>query len=181
MNKTALRSKQAIVTALFNKLASYPFNELTISEIAAEANVSRKTFYHHFPSKFAIIQYYTQSTVQAYLAKVADQKIKNFHDLLCCYFSFWQEQRHELLVLQKNNLLGFVFEAQRQQLLQMLPQQAMPWHSPTKDETVIDLLIIGGVWNILLYYLTPDRLIDPEKLTRIIINSLKDHLVYLRD
>jgi hypothetical protein len=63
----------------------------------------------------------------------------------------------------------------------MLPQQAMPWHSPTKDETVIDLLIIGGVWNILLYYLTPDRLIDPEKLTRIIINSLKDHLVYLRD
>ena len=41
MNKTALRSKQAIVTALFNKLASYPFNELTISEIAAEANVSR--------------------------------------------------------------------------------------------------------------------------------------------
>ncbi|WP_369670996.1 TetR/AcrR family transcriptional regulator, partial [Enterococcus faecium] len=57
MNKTALRSKQAIVTALFNKLASYPFNELTISEIAAEANVSRKTFYQHFPSKFAIIQY----------------------------------------------------------------------------------------------------------------------------
>ncbi|UYN56596.1 hypothetical protein [Lacticaseibacillus chiayiensis] len=46
---------------------------------------------------------------------------------------------------------------------------------------MIDLMIIGGMWNILLYYLTPDRLIDPEKLTSMIIKSLKDHLAYLND
>ena len=181
MNKTAQKSKHAIVGALFAKLSKDSFDTLTISEIAAAANVSRKTFYQHFPNKSAIVQYYTETTVKAYLATVTNQKIQTFHDLLCCYFSFWQKQRRELLLLQKNDLLGFVFEAQRRELLRQLPHQKLPWHSPSKDETLIDLMIIGGMWNILLYYLTPDRLIDPEKLTGMIIKSLKEHLAYLDD
>lgn len=179
MNKTALKSKNAIVNSLFKKLKTDSFDVITVSEIAATADVSRKTFYQHFSGKSAIIQYYTEKTVQAYLESVASQHIATFHDLLRCYFSFWQDQRQSLLLLRENNLLGFVFEAQRRELLLQLPQQNLPWHSSKKDETVIDLMIIGGMWNILLYYLTPDRLIDPEKLTEIVIRSLREHFIYL--
>ena len=49
--KIAEQSKQKIVKALLHVMEQYDFKEITVTQIAQEAQLSRKTFYRLFSVK----------------------------------------------------------------------------------------------------------------------------------
>ncbi|KRL00798.1 TetR/AcrR family transcriptional regulator [Liquorilactobacillus capillatus] len=179
MNKTALKSKKKIMDVFFEKLATERIEVITISEIASEAGVSRKTFYRNYAGKLTIIKFYIQETVNKYLEDVSKENITSFQDVLTFYFSFWKSQSRYLETLQNNGLLSFMFDIQRETLLKKVPWQSFAWHTLHKDETIIDLLIIGGIWNIFLYNLNLNNAIEPEVLAQKVIDDLKVYIKYL--
>jgi AcrR family transcriptional regulator len=65
-------SKQMIASAFFKLLRAHDFNEITLSEIAAHAGVTRMTLYRHFKSKEKIILYKAQTTLEEIKAKIPD-------------------------------------------------------------------------------------------------------------
>ena len=152
---------------------------ITISEIASEAGISRKTFYRNYAGKLEIIKFYIQEAVTKYLEDVGSENIKSFQELITFYFSFWKSQSYYLKILQSNGLLSFMFDIQREELLKKLPWQNFSWHNLKKNETVIDLLIIGGIWNVFLYNLNSNMIIEPEILAQKVIDSLNLYTKYL--
>ena len=50
MDRRAARSRRLIVSAFERLLVTRPFERITVSAIAQEADVDRKTFYQHFGS-----------------------------------------------------------------------------------------------------------------------------------
>lgn len=50
MDRRAVRSRRLIVSAFERLLVTRPFERITVSAIAQEADVDRKTFYQHFGS-----------------------------------------------------------------------------------------------------------------------------------
>ncbi|KRM96270.1 TetR family transcriptional regulator [Liquorilactobacillus aquaticus DSM 21051] len=179
MNKTALRSKKRIMDVLLKKLATEKIEVVTISEIASDAGVSRKTFYRNFTGKLDIIKFYTQEIIAKYLEQVSNKDIKSFQELLTFYFSFWKSQSNYLKILQNNDLLSFMFDIQREELLDKLPWQNLSWHNLRKDETIIDLLIIGGIWNVFLYNLNLNNASEPEALAQKVIDSFNLYTEYM--
>lgn len=173
MNSTAMRSRSMIVAALLCKLRTSSFNEITISEIAASAGVSRKTFYKNFHGKQDVIDEYICELVDQYLAQAKQLGFVDFRDLLIHYFTFWNASAPTLRVLQRNNLLGSVLDVQTRRLIELLPLQPLPWHDgELGDEKHIDLLMIGGLWNILRFHLQHGDAIKPAALSDEIIASL---------
>lgn len=49
------KTKKAITEALFTLLEKKDFNQLTINEIAEEANVNRGTVYFHYEDKYDLL------------------------------------------------------------------------------------------------------------------------------
>ncbi len=180
MNATAMRSKRAIIGALLCKLEKSRFEEITISELAAMAGVSRKTFYRNFHGKQDVVDEYVSELVDQYLAQAKQLEPTDFNDVLIHYFSFWNTVVHTLKILQRNNLLGSVLDVQTERLIELLPSQPHPWHdSALGDEQTIDLLIIGGLWNILRFHLHHDDRLSPEALSAEIITSLSTRTAVL--
>lgn len=53
--RQAQRSKQALITALVELLRQTTYQNITVDQIAAHANLGRSTFYRHFPSKADVL------------------------------------------------------------------------------------------------------------------------------
>ena len=55
--KIAEQSKKKIANALLVTLERYDYKEITITQLAGEANLSRKTFYRLFADKDDVLSY----------------------------------------------------------------------------------------------------------------------------
>lgn len=75
-------SKTTISEAFFRLVKKYDFDKITISQIAAEAGVSRATFYRHFNSLESIVEYTSDYFIQDGLKKISELKSPTLKDLI---------------------------------------------------------------------------------------------------
>ena len=53
----SLNAKRAIADSLKKAMRGKPFSKITVSEIIADCDVNRKTFYYHFEDMFALLRW----------------------------------------------------------------------------------------------------------------------------
>lgn len=73
---TTLNTKKAIASSLKKLMEKKPLSKITVSEIVADCNINRKTFYYHFEDIRALLKWI--------LEQEAVEVVKNF-DLLLDY------------------------------------------------------------------------------------------------
>ena len=173
MDKRIYHSKLQIAKTLFQRLEKDNFHVLTVSEITAYAEVSRSTFYRHFRNKYAVVEFFMETLLDDYLAEVERQGVKDFESLLVLYFNFWTERKGYIDLLKRQHLLDLAFDVQRKKLLRLLPDSSLPWHGMAEvDETFTDLLVIGGIWTILLYWFENGLNLTDTELAHKILQEL---------
>ena len=170
------RSKVRIAEALFEKLAVYELDEISVSEVVAKAGVSRNTYYRHFSTKRSVLTFYIEELLREYLQGVEERGISDVEGILNYYFSFWGDRKEYVVLLRRRQLLDLALDVQRKKFLEALPHSDLPWHGVAGvDETLVDLLFVGGMWNILLHWL--DRGMDP-KASEVVRTFLEELSVY---
>ena len=170
------RSKVRIAEALFEKLAVYELDEISVSEVVAKAGVSRNTYYRHFSTKRSVLAFYIEELLREYLQGVEERGISDVEGILNYYFSFWGDRKEYVILLRRRQLLDLVLDVQRKKFLEALPHSDLPWHGGSGvHETLVDLLFVGGMWNILLHWL--DRGMDP-KASEVVRTFLEELSVY---
>lgn len=55
--EATLRTKQALATALKEKMLKKSFSKITVSELIEACNINRKTFYYHFEDIYALLKW----------------------------------------------------------------------------------------------------------------------------
>lgn len=108
--KIAEQSRQKMVRALLTLMGQYDYKEITVTQIAQEAQLSRKTFYRLFSEKDEILNLFFAGLFQECFAQIRAQNVGRYWDVMQVFFDFWGERRELLSLLQKNNLLQRVFE-----------------------------------------------------------------------
>ena len=174
MKKSKILTPQKLISDIFiAKLKTDNFKEVTISEIVADANLSRSTFYRYFKNKHSVIEFFIEELLNDYLSTVAKKEITNFSDILIVYFEFLKENIN-------HNFLSLMLEIERKKFLEILPQSNFPWHhNSDENELVLNLILIGGLWNISLYLLDTNQKIKPSQLASIIIESLSGNKKFI--
>lgn len=111
-SKRVLQSAEMIQSALFAMLKQYPYSDITISALCAQATVSRNTFYRIYKSKDEALMAALQARLLCLIRSFDDFDVfptvaLTQEDLLWVYkrfYSYWYEQKEFLLILQKQNL-----------------------------------------------------------------------------
>lgn len=105
------RTKKAIVHA-FNRLISrYEFDNITVAMIAAEAEISKATFYRYFKDKYDVMNHNYKNLIDHYMQS---GQCHNFRDLF--YYLFekggynWRFMKNAFRSTGINSMNSFIYE-----------------------------------------------------------------------
>ena len=164
------QSKQWLCDALINLMTKENFQDISITEIAQTAELSRKTFYHSFKNKEAVINYLCDQLFDQYFEQLLQQKPQVGEPMLQTtfdiFFNFWWRKRDLIQLLIRQGLFDHMNEIWQQKAIPRYQQFAAPWHvhgTPTQVNYVMALQI-GGLTNILRVWLGQDQPEPPEQI-----------------
>ena len=167
------QSRRWIAEALLQILEEKPYHEITISEVAARADLSRRTFYRHFETLDDVVDYEIQTLCDEFIAGF-DNLPHRKGDLTQAtkqFFTFWSDKRAVMKLLSGSNRAAFP----QQQFLDTIYQKRIIGSDPLppKETQYVYRFAIGGLWNMLLQWAADDDPPTPEAMSRIVQGMLK--------
>lgn len=105
-NLQVLQSQRLIANALFSLMKSYPYNDITITQICQEAKVVRQTFYRNFKTKADILEYSFDHMFQHYISDYYKPGI-DIYQHLKIFFDYIIQHKEYLILIEKNDLFFY--------------------------------------------------------------------------
>lgn len=160
--KIAEQSKKSIEKALLTLMNTDTFKEITITQIAQEAKLSRKTFYRLFPDKESVIQSIVERKTVAFLSIIREQGIRHYWDMVKCFFSFCEGEKDLLLLLKRHNLLYIVSQVFYEYSARVFEIVRSKETAESFSDSLSYLLTysLGGMCSLLLKWIEEDMTVD---------------------
>jgi AcrR family transcriptional regulator len=157
-------TKSMICDAFIKLLQDGTMDKITISQIAAEANIGRNTFYNHFRKKEDVLIYLMQVLLDELNAKLVNMENPTLRDSLLWRFT-----------LIKENPLLTVFQKQRdiKELLFQFRETNIPRHySPSEKDIYETEFIQGGIDYVTTRWIFSGTKESPEEMVDRILSLL---------
>ena len=178
-NPSALRSKKEIFEALLRLMAQHPYEEITVKQIALEAQLERKTFYRNFTSKDDVLEAILDELVDEYK-----------HDLITIrgvspieiIFGFCMKKKRLLLLFDKNNMMYRILRKLNTSLLEKHEElKALGLIPPNLfgdlDMKYLISVNVGAGWNVICRWVHEGMKEDPREITA----TLTQYIIQLGD
>ena len=176
MDARMVKSRRALAEALLALLENRPFDQITIREITAKANIGYATFFRHYPTKEALLDDFAAGEVEALLQRSfpllwAEGSAKAARALV----DFVEER----IGLWSALLTGGAAATVREEFIRRARQLAEQAEQP---ETWLpnDLKIIygvGGTIDILAWWIPRREEISKDRLAGILVKLVIDPLI----
>lgn len=162
--KIAARSKKMLANSLLNLMHQYDFHEITVTQIAQEADLSRKTYYRLFSDKQSILFYLLDEKAFTLLETVKKADLHHYWDMVQIFFDFWANEKEFLLLLKKHQLLYLLHQVSYQHSLHFFYTIRSKEIIPELKDTLPYLLAysIGGIHSMLLQWIEDDMQTPPK-------------------
>ena len=162
------QSRRWIAEALLQILEEKPYHEITISEVAARADLSRRTFYRHFETLDDVVDYEIQTLCDEFIAGFGTKSHRK-GDLTHAaemFFRFWSDKRAVLRLLAGSNRAMFPQQA----FLDMVYDKRLIQlnATPPKETYYMYRFALGGLWNMLLQWAADDDPPTPTEMSHIV-------------
>lgn len=173
--KIAEQSKEKFLKALLVVMEQYDFREITITQLAQEAGLSRKTFYRLFKGKEELIDFFFEHLYKEFLVQIKSRQLHHYWDVVQCYFDFCEERKELLSLLKRNHLLAPLFEGSYKYSFQVFEYVRSKETADIYSSFLPYLLAysIGGMYSMLLKWVESDMNIPSS----VLIEKLKAGLM----
>lgn len=149
----AIRSKESIVKSLFALLKKDNYHEITISEIAAGAQIDRRTFYRHFKTKEDVIAYYMKATAHEYEVLLMEHQTFDNLAIAESFFGACSKNSEELLLLINQNLSHLLLAEMEKVFMRYQAKFASAEELNHPNREYMLAYHIGGFWNLMVKWL----------------------------
>lgn len=187
-----MNKKELIIDSARTLFIRYGYKKVTMDEIAATANVTKKTVYAYFKDKDSLFKYFIDEELQVLKDKIETNK-KKYHDVI----DFFSNSVYEIINHQKNNpLIKNLFlesseqEIKAKQFIKLYESEIISYLENLINEEIEKKtirkcnshLIAFTIYNIHLKVLFDyDGDIDAKKASDELANLLKSGLMYRKD
>lgn len=108
--KIAEQSRQKLANALLNLMENDDYKDITVTQIAQGADLSRKTFYRLFTDKEMLLNYFLESKALELIYEIKAANSNDYWDIVRKLFEFWNNEKDLLMLLKNNNLLHLAIQ-----------------------------------------------------------------------
>lgn len=177
LNPSSIDSRKRIFSSLIDLMLVKDFNKITITEIAENAEVVRRTFYRNFNSKDDVINSYSKMLIEEFINIIQIHNINNCHDALRHLFYICKEHKDYFNALKRNNKLIYILS----QWTEILPsihelfKDKLTNFPQTTTKESLDYLLtfnVGGTFNIIIKWINDGMILSPDELSDIINNTI---------
>ena len=142
----ASQKKSQIEKGLLDLMMSQHYQDISVTDICQELGIPRRTFYHYFENKEAVLDSVIESLMQeCFLNGIYDFSLGLEHVKGCFFriFQFWEgENRRKLDTLMQNNmeskLMAWAFKWVREEQIQVLRNRKM-------DPKLAEIVMMIGI------------------------------------
>ncbi len=169
-NPLAIRSQEWLANALLLLMEEKEFKDISVKEIAAKADLSRRTFYRVFETKEDPLIWYLNTLYQEFLIELQARSCRQFEDVLTLYLNFWYRHKHFFELLKRSDLLAFMLN----QYLRVFPEvfQIVKGNYPlSKDEEALGYAMAfsaGGLLSVLIKWADEGMTKTPEEILKMV-------------
>ena len=175
LNPSAIQSRQWIMDSLINLMEKKEWSDISISEIATNAGVVRRTFYRHFDSKEDVLQAYLDGLVNIFVEALLKEPDLDTVASLRILFTILKKNKKFYYGLRRSNML-FTFLELWNRILPVIHEQMSTLNKlkripETKNEQTLEYLLafnVGGTLNIVINWIDEGMTLSPEELTSIV-------------
>lgn len=174
-NPIAEQSRQWLIASLLSLMNEKDYFEITVTEIAEHALLSRRTFYRTFGSKEEILQQHSLSLCEEYLSCFEIGFPYTLGQIIEIYFTFWERHIDFLMLLQKNHLFYYLLEEFNKvlpSLHHIVRGQQDGYNNPLELKIAL-LASAGALWNILAEWLQLEKRPAPKEMAQMILKAIE--------
>lgn len=175
VDRRVRRSRRAIIEAFERLIMSYELDEITVSALAREADVDRKTFYQHFGTIDGLLDAIAEQTVSEILDEVeqavGDDVPPGDRARLHAFFDALMRNLSEDLILEQRYYehipSELLFERLSRTLMRQIVDRGLASGALTGDD--LEMLLsfgLGGLFSLYRWWFLSDRSIPLEEVTR---------------
>ena len=172
------RRQREIELVLLECMKRKSYDELSVNEICAEANIPRKAFYRYFDNKESALAALINHTLQSY--EFAPKKTvmqRSLESDLENFFKFWLERGELLDVLAKNKLMGNLMQSALaySETDRAILEKFLPGESAFMQKSIIRFAICG-LMSAMLSWHTEGFRESPDEMARVMCRMFSSPL-----
>lgn len=168
-NPSSVLSKEQMAVSLATLMKTYPYADITVSQITSEARLSRATFYRNFKSRDEVLSYYIYMISKDFFVYIAKKEEIVLEDNLLFLLKHSQKHSSFFLCLKENQLLYLLLKEWTRYLPLLHRQKAdkiKDFPKNLSDNQLKYLLTfnVGGFFNLALNWIENGMIETPEKI-----------------
>jgi len=150
-NKSAMQSQKMLVDALLRLMSEKKYNQISISELADEAGLSRRTFYRLFSSIDEILLFHIHSLWELKASELYSSPDSSYMDISSFSLNFWYEHKDLTILLYQNDLSYIILKFINEISIEIYRHQTPNEQFEKNPETMEYALSYssGGIHNII--------------------------------
>lgn len=183
MNKQDLRvqkTHQALITSFSDLLQTKSFEQITVQDLCANANVRRSTFYRHFNDKYDLLNHVVGTLIdhfrKLYLPDInPDNPRQFFEKLMRDVLTFIHDNKdivHSVITL---NFYGEVYTIFYEQIYKAVQKQIEFDRQSGQfyvDVTIYGEFLTGGILSVITNWIQHGQQQSIDKVTKEIVNMI---------
>lgn len=169
--KIAEKSRRRFIDALLSVMKIYKFRDITVTQLAQEAGLSRKTFYSLFSDKTQVIELYFYDLTDEFTTYIRQNKACDYWEIVKCYFEFFAQRKELISLLYENNLIHRLFEISYNNADAIFHYIHEESDIPKTHLPFILAYSLGGINGMLLKWIESGMAVSADELIAILKNS----------
>ncbi len=168
------QSKQMIEAALFALMEKKEFSQITVSEVALQADVARRTFYRLYETKEDVLHEYLVRLCESYKSTYKPLQGYDIAQVARDYFGFWYQHRETLLRMYKSGLDEMLYyEISKASLSVVRNRVSDESMKDFPDITYFAMYSVGGFINLLRHWIAGGMKEKPEEYAAKVSGAIK--------
>ncbi|OMP95330.1 TetR/AcrR family transcriptional regulator [Staphylococcus haemolyticus] len=183
MNKQDLRvqkTHQALITSFSDLLQTKSFEQITVQDLCAKANVRRSTFYRHFNDKYDLLNHVVSTLIdhfrELYLPDInPDNPRQFFEKLMRDVLTFIHDNKDIVRSVITLNFYGEVYTIFYEQIYKAVQKQIEFDRQSGQfyvDVTIYGEFLTGGILSVITNWIQHGQQQSIDKVTKEIVNMI---------